>query len=40
MVERLGSGRVVRTEEPMYGGANGALKIANDMPDEYWEQLR
>jgi rod shape-determining protein MreB and related proteins len=40
MVERLGSGKVIRTEEPMYGGSNGALKIANDMPDEYWEQLR
>ncbi|MEZ5979462.1 MAG: MamK family actin-like protein [Planctomycetota bacterium] len=40
MHERLGGGRVIRTEEPMYGGSNGALKIANDMPDEYWEQLR
>lgn len=40
MIERLGSGKVLRTEEPMYGGSNGALKIANDMPDEFWEQLR
>ena len=27
-------------EEPVYGGANGALKIAHDMPAEYWEKLR
>ena len=40
MVERLGSGRVVRIEEPIYGGANGALKIANDMPDEFWDRLK
>ena len=38
--ERLGSGRVVRIEEPIYGGANGALKLAFDMPTEYWEQLK
>ena len=36
----LGSGNVIRIEEPMYGGANGALKIAHDMPAEYWEQLK
>ena len=28
----LGGGKVIRIEEPMYGGANGALKIAHDMP--------
>ena len=28
MRERLGGGKVVRIEEPIYGGANGALKIA------------
>ncbi|MBK9384133.1 MAG: rod shape-determining protein [Planctomycetes bacterium] len=39
MRARLGGGRVIRTEEPMYGGANGALKIAHDMPPEHWEQL-
>ncbi|MEO6710418.1 MAG: MamK family actin-like protein [Planctomycetota bacterium] len=37
---RLGGGRVVKIEEPMYGGANGALKIAHDMPEEYWEKLK
>jgi rod shape-determining protein MreB len=40
MRERLGSGKVVRIEEPIYGGANGALKIAHDMPEEFWEKLK
>lgn len=40
MQERLGGGKVIRIEEPIYGGANGALKIAHDMPEEYWEQLK
>ncbi len=39
MTARLGSGRVVQIEEPIYGGANGALKIAHDMPPEFWQQL-
>jgi rod shape-determining protein MreB len=40
MHQRLGSGKVMRIEEPVYGGANGALKIAHDMPGEYWEKLK
>jgi rod shape-determining protein MreB len=40
MKRTLGSGKVLRIEEPMYGGANGALKIAHDMPAEYWEKLK
>jgi len=36
----LGGGRVMRIEEPVYGGANGALKIAHDMPAEFWEKLK
>jgi rod shape-determining protein MreB len=40
MKRRLGEGHVIRMEEPIYGGANGALKIAHDMPDEYWEKLK
>ena len=40
MHEQLGSGKVLRIEEPVYGGANGALKIAHDMPAEYWEALK
>jgi len=40
MKELLGAGKVIRIEEPVYGGANGALKIAHDMPAEYWEKLK
>jgi rod shape-determining protein MreB len=40
MKERMGGGKVIRIEEPIYGGANGALKIAHDMPPEFWEKLR
>ena len=40
MEERLGAGRVMLIEEPVYGGANGALKIAHDMPGDYWEKLK
>jgi rod shape-determining protein MreB len=40
MQEHLGGGKVLRIEEAMYGGSNGALKIAHDMPAEYWEQLK
>ncbi|MBK7874874.1 MAG: rod shape-determining protein [Planctomycetes bacterium] len=40
MKERLGGGKVMRVEEPVYGGANGALKIAHDMPSEFWEKLK
>ncbi|MFH0944733.1 MAG: MamK family actin-like protein [Planctomycetota bacterium] len=39
MKERLGEGEVHPIEEPVYAGANGALKIAHDMPEEYWEKL-
>ena len=40
MKRDLGGGKVLHIDEPVYGGANGALKIAHDMPPEYWEQLR
>lgn len=40
MHETLGGGKVIRVEEPVYGGANGALKIAHDMPGEFWERLK
>ena len=35
----MGGGKVIKIEEPIYGGSNGALKIAHDMPAEYWEDL-
>ncbi len=40
MKRTLGSGLVTVVEEPIYAGANGALKIAHDMPEEYWQKLR
>ena len=39
MKKRLGEGRVTKVDEPTYGGANGALKIAHDMPPEFWTKL-
>jgi rod shape-determining protein MreB len=38
-MDELGGGTVNRVEEPLYAGANGALKIAQDMPEEHWERL-
>ncbi len=35
-----GGGSVMTVEEPTYAGANGALMIAQDMPEDTWEQLR
>jgi rod shape-determining protein MreB len=40
MKAKLGSGRVIQIEEPVYGGSNGALKVAHDMPPEFWEKLK
>ncbi len=40
MFRKFGGGRVQTVEEPIYAGANGALKIAHDMPDEFWQKLR
>ncbi|MBW2078069.1 MAG: rod shape-determining protein [Deltaproteobacteria bacterium] len=39
MKKTLGYGKVTKVEEPLYAGANGALKLAKDMPDEYWDQV-
>jgi rod shape-determining protein MreB and related proteins len=39
MQKMLGSGRVTHVEEPAYAGCNGALKMAHDMPEEYWKRL-
>ncbi|RME77553.1 MAG: hypothetical protein D6785_12555, partial [Planctomycetota bacterium] len=38
-LQELGGGKVLRVEEPLFGGANGALKLAQEMPMEYWERL-
>jgi rod shape-determining protein MreB len=40
MRRKLGESEVHVVEEPIYAGANGALKIAHDMPEDYWQRLR
>ncbi|MBF0100841.1 MAG: rod shape-determining protein [Desulfobacterales bacterium] len=40
MRESLGYGKVIKVEEPLYAGANGALMLCRDMPDEYWDEIR
>jgi len=40
MATIVGSGKVVIVEEPLYAGAVGALQLAQDMPADYWQQLR
>jgi len=38
-LEDLGGANVHAIEEPLYAGANGALRLAVDMPEEYWQRL-
>ena len=38
-LKEYGGGKSVTVEEPQYAGANGALKIAKDMPEDYWKQF-
>jgi rod shape-determining protein MreB len=40
MKKTLGYGKVTKVEEPLYAGANGALILSKDMPDEYWDELK
>jgi len=39
MKKTLGYGKVTKVEEPLYAGANGALMLAKDMPEEYWDEV-
>ena len=39
MQKTLGYGRVIKIEEPLFAGANGALMLAKDMPDDYWDEI-
>ena len=34
-----GGGKVKAVEEPQYAGSNGALRIALDMPEEFWKEF-
>jgi rod shape-determining protein MreB len=38
-MEELGGGNVTPVEEPVFAGANGALKMAKRMPEHFWEVL-
>jgi rod shape-determining protein MreB len=38
-LEEYGGGKVTTVEEPQYAGSNGALKIALDMPEQYWQEF-
>ena len=40
MKKTLGYGKASKVEEPLYAGANGALALSKDMPDEYWDELK
>ena len=39
-LEEYGGGNVTTVEEPQYAGSNGALKVALDMPEEYWKEFK
>jgi len=39
-LQELGGGRVFIVDDPVFSGAQGALKLAQDMPIEYWNQIR
>ena len=39
-LDEYGGGKVTTVEEPQYAGSNGALKIALDMPEDYWREFQ
>jgi len=38
-LELIDGGKVSKYKDPVYGGADGALKLAMDMPPEFWQTL-
>jgi len=38
-LQQYGGGRVTKVHEPVFAGANGALKLATDMPEDYWKEV-
>lgn len=38
-LKEYGGGKVTTVEEPQFAGSNGALKIALDMPEEFWKEF-
>lgn len=39
-LQEYGGAKVTTDEEPQFAGANGALKFALGMPEEYWKEFR
>ena len=39
-LQKYGGGRVTKVHEPVFAGANGALKLAADMPEDYWKEVK
>ena len=39
-LNELGGGKVTKVDEPAYAGSNGALGLAQDMPAEFWSELK
>ncbi|HET6567391.1 MAG TPA: MamK family actin-like protein [Rhodothermales bacterium] len=39
LLREYGNYRVRTVEDPLFAGADGALSLAQDMPDEYWENM-
>ena len=39
-LDELGGGIVTIVKEPVFAGAEGALKIAHEMPGSFWEQVK
>jgi len=37
-VEYAGA-KVRQVQEPQYAGSNGALKVALDMPEDFWQEF-
>lgn len=39
VLSEYGPAKVTKVEDPLFAGAKGALGLAVDMPQEYWEQM-
>lgn len=38
-MDAIGGGMISVADDPVYAGADGSLKLAQDMPEDYWNQL-
>jgi len=38
-LELIGGGKIQNFKDPVFGGADGALKLAMDMPTEFWQTI-